>query len=120
MGAVCFLRIYIDDYYAVSFIMGKSRVAPVKVMSVPQLELCAALLAARLAKFIHGEIDLNIEKTVLWSDSTVVLSYLRDTSKRRPSFESNRIKRIREIFPVDQWRWVDTEQNPADVFSRGV
>ena len=45
---------------------------------------------------------------------------LKSTSKCRLIFESNRIKRIREIFPVDQWRWVDTEQNPAYVFSRGV
>ena len=96
--------------------MDESRVAPAKVTSVPRLELCAALLAARLAKFIHREIDLKVEKTVLWSDSTVVPSYLRDTSKCRPIFESNRIKRIQEIFPVDQWRWVDTEQNLSNVF----
>ena len=103
-----------------SFVIEKSRVAPVAVMSVPRLELCAAVTAARLATFVHRETDLTIEKTVLWSDSTVVLGYLRDTSKRRPIFETNRIKLICKLFPADCWRWVNTKSNPADVFSRGV
>lgn len=121
IGVACYLRMCFDnEYFAVSFLLGKSRVAPVKMMTIPRLELCAALVAARLAKFLEREIDLNIEKTVLWSDSTVVLSYLRDTSKRRPIFETNRIRLIRQYFPVENWRWVNTESNPADVFSRGV
>ena len=100
--------------------MGKLRVSPLKPMSIPRLELSVAVIAARIARFVNREIDLDIEKTVLWTDSTVVLSYLKNISKRRPVFETNRIKLIREISAVKQWHWVSTDLNPADPFSPGV
>ena len=120
IGAVCYLRIFNGNRCVVSFVMGKSRVSPLQPMSIPRLELSAAVISARLARFVNREIDLDIEKTVLWTDSTVVLSYLKNTSKRRPVFETNRIKLIREISAVEQWHWVSTDLNPADPFSRGV
>ena len=118
ISAVCYLRIFIGNRCVVSFVMGKSRVSPLK--PIPRLELSAAVIAARLARFVNREIDLDIEKTVLWTDSTVVWSYLKNTSKRRPLFETNRIKLIREISAVGQSHWVSTDLNPADPFSRVV
>ena len=131
IGAVCYLRIFIGNRCVVSFVMGKSRASPLKSMSIPRLSaeltsisvrwwLSAAMIAAHLAMFVNREIDLDIEKTVLWTDSTVVLSYFKNTSKRRPIFETNHIKLIREISAVEQWHWVSTDLNPADPFSRGV
>ena len=110
----------IGNRCVVSFVMEKSRVPPLKPMSIPRLELSAAVIAARLARFVNREIDLDIEKTVLWTESTVVLSYLKNISKRRPVFEMNRIKLICKISAVEQWHWVSTDLNPADPFSRGV
>ena len=120
IGAVFYLRMSNANNCFVSFMMGKSRVAPTKPLTVPRLELCAAVIAVRLAKFVTRELDVTPEKTVFWSDSTTVLSYLQNTSKRRPVFETNRIKLIREHSSVEQWRWVNTNANPADLYSRGV
>ena len=92
--------------------MEKSRVAPIKPMSTPRMELRAAVIAVRLAKYLQRELDLYLTETVFWSDNTTVLSYLRNTSKRRPLFETNCINLILEFFLVDQWRWVDTANNP--------
>ena len=66
-----------------------------KPLTIPRLELCAAGIAVRLAKFVTRELDVTPGKTVFWSDSTTVLSYLQSTSKRRPVFETNRIKHRR-------------------------
>ena len=69
---------------------------------------------------MQRDLDLSLMETVFWSDSTTVLSYLRNTFKRRRIFETNRINLIREFFSVDQWRWVDTANNPVDLYSRSI
>ena len=113
---MCYLRTFVDSICCASFIMGKSRVAPVKPLSTPRMELSAAVIAVRLARFVLRELDVSFDRTVFWSDSTTVLGYLHNTSKRRPVFETNRIKLIRELSTVDQWRWIDTRRNPADLY----
>ena len=120
ISAVRYLQIFIGNRCVVSFVMGKSRLSPLKPISIPRLELFAAVIAARLTRFVNRKIDLDIEKTVLWTDSTVVLSYLKNTSKRQPVFETNCIKLIRKISSVKQWHWVSKDLNPADPFSRGL
>ncbi|XP_057377975.1 uncharacterized protein LOC130699934 [Daphnia carinata] len=71
-GAIAYLRFDIPDGVKVSFVMAKARVAPIKYVSIPRLELCAALLAARLASVIKSELRLKIDQTTFWSDSTTV------------------------------------------------
>ena len=119
-GAVCYMRTFDEAGYAVTFVIGKSRVAPTPRQSIPRLELCGAVAAVKLLKLVKREHNLNVDKTVFWTDSTTVLSYIHSTSKRRPVFETNRIKLIRNLSDPEQWRWVDTARNPADSFSRGV
>ena len=104
IGAICHLRTRINDTHFISFVMGKSRIASIKPLSTPRMELSAAVVAVHLAKFVQRELDLYLTETVFWSDSTTVSSYLCNTSKRRPVFETNRINLIREFFSVDQWR----------------
>ena len=94
IGAVCYFRMSNADRCFVSFIMSKSRVAPTKPLTVSRLESRAAVVAVSLAKFVTRELDVTSEKTVFWSDSTTVPSYLQITSKRRPVFETNRVKLI--------------------------
>ena len=119
-GAVCYFWVSKAARVLTSFIIGKSRVVPIKKLSVPRLELCAAVVAIRLAKTVMREHDITIDQVTYWSDSTTVLAYLRDTSKRRPAFETNRISLIRKLSAAEQWRWVDMQRNPADLYSRGV
>ena len=102
ISAVCYLRTFVDGICRASFIMGKSRVAPVKPLSTPPMELSAAVIAVRLARFVLRELDVSFDGTVFWSDSTTVLGYLHNTSKRRPIFETNRIKLIGELSTVHQ------------------
>ena len=119
-GAVCYLRVDNGESYSCTFVMGKSRVAPMPQQTIPRLELCAAVTAVRLSVLVLRELDFRVDDLVFWTDSTTVLSYLNNTSKRRPAFETHRIAKIRKHSSVEQWRWVDTHHNPADLYSRGV
>ena len=119
-GAVCYLRSDNGEECSCTFVIGKSRVAPMKQQSIPRLELCAAVTAVRLSQIILREHHCNVDKLYFWTDSTTVLTYVRDTSKRRPAFEKNRISTIHKYSNVEQWHWVGTQQNPADLYSRGV
>ena len=99
--------------------MGKSRNAPVKFTSVPRLELQAAVLATRMNNCIRSEFDLNIEGTHYWTDSAIVLHYLRNPNLRLQTFVANRVQEIRENSNVDEWSHIPGALNPADDVSRG-
>lgn len=80
-----------------TIIMAKNRVAPVKPLTVPKLELCAALLGARFSRHITSAIECK--KVYLWSDSQIVLNWISST-KHQPIFISNHVKEIRELTGV--------------------
>ena len=103
-----------------SLVLGKSRVTPSKVVTIPRLELTAAVLACNLAATAKEELEFNIDRTVFWTDSTIVLAYIRNTTKRFKVFVGNRIATIHEQSEPKQWRHVPTKINPADMASRGI
>ena len=119
-GQVSYLR-QIDESgrVHVSFIMGKSRVVPLKQISVPRLELTAALVSARVSQFLNRELQCDV-KNIYWTDSKVVLGYINNDSKRFHTFVANRVQEIRNISAVDQWNYVPSKENPADFASRGM
>ncbi|XP_057372209.1 uncharacterized protein LOC130693104 [Daphnia carinata] len=119
-GAIAYFRFDIPDGVKVSFVMAKARVAPIKYVSIPRLELCAALLAARLASVIKSELRLKIDQTTFWSDSTTVLRWINSPHYRFHIYVGNRIGEVLELSESSQWRYVPTAQNPADDVSRGV
>ena len=119
-GAVAYLMIYNKKGSKVSFIMGKSRVAPIKTITIPRLELTAAVVATKLYQFVEEEIDMTLDQVFFWTDSQVVLSYLLNTSSRFKVFVANRIQAIQEISNVQDWHYVPTNLNPADLASRGI
>ncbi|XP_071490097.1 uncharacterized protein [Diadema antillarum] len=103
-----------------AFVLGKSRLAPTKVVSIPRLELMAAVLAVTMDQCIKGELEIKIDETVFWTDSTAVLQYIRSESRRFKTFVANRVARIHATSAPEQWRHVDTKSNPADDGSRGL
>ena len=102
-----------------AFVLGKARVAPMKVMTVPKLELQAALLAARLKMEICRALTVDVDKVVMWTDSAIVLQWI-NSIKKHPIFIANRVSEILENTRVDQWNHVATWDNPADAGTRGM
>jgi len=119
-GAVAYLRQLNNGLYETTIIAAKSRVAPSKAVSIPRLELMAACLAAQLAEKITKALELPMKRVTLWSDSFDVLFWVREQSRRYKTFVANRIGTIQTLTQADQWQYVPTKENPADLLSRGV
>ena len=121
--AVAFLRAQVNTYswpkIKLAFVLGKTRVAPIKVMTIPKLELQAALLAARLKQDFCRAPTLHVNKVCMWTDSTTFLQRLNSTSKQ-PIFVANRVCEILENTSVDEWNNVASSDNPADAGTRGM
>ena len=103
-----------------SLLLGKSRVVPKKFVSVPRLELNAAVLSVKMACLLKKELKLEKIKEWFWTDSRVVIGYIKNDSRRFKTFVANRVQQIRENTDVQQWRYVPTRENPADGASRGL
>ncbi|XP_011672748.2 uncharacterized protein LOC100889831 [Strongylocentrotus purpuratus] len=103
-----------------SIIMAKSRLAPVKTVTIPRLELMAATLAVNMDVVIRGELDLPVKKSYFWTDSMIVLHYIKNEHRRFRVFVSNRVAMIHNATEIDQWRHVGSKENPADIVSRGM
>nr|XP_055059768.1 uncharacterized protein LOC129443292 [Misgurnus anguillicaudatus] len=120
-GSVTYLRLQnCNNDVHVSFLLGKSRVAPLKSVTIPRLELTAAVLAVHIDKMLRKQLQLQLENSCFWTDSTSVLKYIKNENKRFRTFVANRISAIREASDVTQWKYIHTSQNPADVASRGL
>ena len=120
-GAVSYLR-FEDETGQIhcSIVMGKARLAPIKTISIPRLELSAAVVAVRLNTMLKDQLTLPIVDTFYWTDATSVLQYIRNTDKRFKTYVANRLTVIHEGSKVSQWKHVRGKQNPADYASRGL
>ncbi|XP_077978766.1 uncharacterized protein LOC144434185 [Glandiceps talaboti] len=119
-GTVSYIRmVNNEDKVHCAFMLGKSRVAPLKQVTIPRMELSAATLAVRVDKSIKKELDMKVDETFFWTDSMTVLRYINNETARFHTFVANRVTVIREGSTPAQWRYVETSQNPADEASRG-
>ncbi|KAK3745210.1 hypothetical protein QZH41_004249 [Actinostola sp. cb2023] len=120
-GAASYLRLVTETGQVhCALVMAKSRLTPLKHVTIPRLELTAAVLATRLDRMIRKEIAYPIDKSTFWTDSTCVLRYIRNQEKRFQVFVANRVTKILSQSEETQWRYVDTASNPADEASRGM
>ena len=118
-GQCSYLR-NVDENGKASIVMAKSRVAPSKTITVPCLELMAAVLSVKIAQFLNDEQDYDNIKHFFWTDNQVVLGYIANETRRFHVFVANRIQQIRNFSNPEQWYYVNTSMNPADLASRGM
>ena len=110
----------IDHVYNVTFITGKSRVAPLKQLTIPRLELQAAVPASRLAKSIQEESRIQFGTVYFFTDSTITLAWIQSPSRNFKPFVSSRIGEVQSDTDPSQWRHIPGEDNVADDLSRGI
>jgi hypothetical protein len=104
-GAVSYLRLKNagGDVYC-CFLLAKSKLAPIKSVTIPRLELMAAVVAVRLDATLRKELRLRINMSVFWTDSMIVLAYLKNTTSRFQTFVANRVSMIHDLSEPKQWR----------------
>lgn len=113
-ACVAYLRLRCTEGIRCAFVASKTKVAPLKPLSIPRLELQAAMIGARLMQTICSSLTLPISKRVLWSDSTTVLAWLRSDSRRYHQFIGFRVGEILSLTAMDEWRYVPSNDNVAD------
>ncbi|XP_028404102.1 uncharacterized protein LOC114526780 [Dendronephthya gigantea] len=119
-GAAAYLVWTQANGLEVRLISAKARVAPLRQTTIPRLELMAALLASRLAKMVHDEFKIKPSNVILWSDSMIVLAWLRSESTSLQPFVGVRVAEIQATWESATWRHVPTDLNPTDDLSRGI
>nr|CAB3263156.1 uncharacterized protein LOC104265735 [Phallusia mammillata] len=119
-GAVCYLRSTRKDSVTCTLVMSKSRLAPQGEVSIPRLELMAAVTAVKMEQTIKGELGLDLRPSIFWTDSSVVLQSIHNDRRRFPLFVSRRLAFIEKNTCTRNWKHVPTKQNPADLASRGA
>ncbi|XP_068758326.1 uncharacterized protein [Montipora capricornis] len=120
-GQVTYLRIENDKgNIHCSFLMGKSHLAPLKAMTIPRLELTAATMSVRIGGMVSRELVDPVDSETYWTDSTTVLKYIRNEAKRFHVFVANRVQSIRDQTDPAQWRYLESNNNPADDALRGL
>jgi hypothetical protein len=99
----------------------QSRVVPLKELTLPQLELMAAVVGTRLANFLSCTLSSRYPnlRVKLWSDSEIVRHWI-NSSKPLKQFILHRINEIENMFPTSTWNHCPTDQNPADLLTRGI
>ncbi|GBP69845.1 hypothetical protein EVAR_89349_1 [Eumeta japonica] len=107
-------------HVSTSLIIAKSRVAPLKITSIPRLELQAAVMGTRMATTVIEEHDRKPNTKFYWTDSKTVLTWLKNGARSYKPFVAHRIAAIEENSTLNEWRWVPTKQNVADDATRNV
>ncbi|XP_055645110.1 uncharacterized protein LOC129780638 [Toxorhynchites rutilus septentrionalis] len=113
-AAAAYFRVVDNGRVRCILVSSKTKVAPLQPLSIPRLELQAAVLGARLRKTIEEKHSLKIQRTFFWSDSSTVIAWIKSDARRYRQFVAFRVNEILSLSSVQEWRWVPTKLNVAD------
>lgn len=119
-AAVTYLKIIEEETVHITIIASRTKVAPLKQISIPKLELCAAALLTDLIQDLVDLLKIPKNKIFAWTDSMIVMSWLQSQPSRWRTFVANRVADITRMLDNDRWRHVQSTDNPADIATRGV
>lgn len=120
-GAVIYARtVYPNGLVRCRMITSKTRVAPLKTMTIPRLELAAAELLAKLVIEVKNSMEFPDMQYILFTDSSATLHWIRKEPAQLKRYVENRVSSIQTLTDLKKWRYVNTKENPADLLSRGV
>lgn len=120
MGVVAHLVSRSANRVAANIITSRSKVAPLKKLTIPCLELSAAVMGAKLAPFIQRAFKLSSLQTYFWTDSQIVIHWLNRVPHSLEPFVANRVSVIQELTHRDRWNHISGVENPADLLTRGA
>lgn len=104
----------------VSYLLAKSRVALLKPISSPRLELTAAVISVNVASMLKSKLDIEDTKCYYYTDSEIVIGYINNEARRFHVYVGNRVQHIRDRSSPEDWFHVPGKENPADEASRGL
>lgn len=119
-AAAVYLKCINENTVSVSLIFSKTKVAPLKTISLPRLELMASVMLANMVNHFKGIVKHSDYSYHYWSDSQIALAWIHDDPHKRAVFVSHRVSEIQQISDSSQWRYVCTSENPADLGTRGI
>lgn len=120
-AAVVYSRIQQSDgRFAITILTAKTKVSPIKQVTLPRLELCGAQLLSKLIKKVSLALKIADIQSYAWCDSSIVLHWLHGHPNRLKTYVANRVSDILERGYVKQWRHIAGNENPADCATRGL
>ncbi|XP_055543223.1 uncharacterized protein LOC129728792 [Wyeomyia smithii] len=120
LGCVAYFRAIVEGNVRCVLVASRVKVAPLKPVSIPRLELQAAVIGARLASAVRKNHFFDIETQFFWSDSTTVLSWIRSDHRRYKEYVGHRVGEILSISRLPEWKWIPTKLNVADQLTKST
>lgn len=120
-GACCYMRsVHPNGQLFVRLVCSKTRVAPLKPLTIPKLELLGAQMLCKLVDSVVNSLGITLQAKYYWCDSTIVLGWINTKPHLLKTFVSNRVVDIQSKSNINEWRYIPTNQNPADLLTRGI